>query len=205
MSIKNLFIRSKRSLAGVQFDAVIREDHNNQIRITKNPVEFGADITDHAIIEPKTITIIAEVTDTPLFGLANIGAIIEPITSLFGSSTDSNETRSKAAYNTLVEFMETREPIEVQTKLKNYTDMLITNISTSQDKDTGKIVNLIISLEEVLITESEVVEISEDQLEPGTTAEQAESADKAGRKEVKEPSSSENKSIINKVRDWVSG
>lgn len=203
MSIQRLFIRSRRSLGGVEFDAVLREDHSNKISVTKNPVEFGADISDHAIIEPKSLTIIAEVSDNPLFDLGNIGAIIEPITNIFGSSTESNTTRTKAAYSTLTSFMESREPIEVQTKLKNYTDMLITNISTSQDKDTGQILNMSITIEEILITESETIEISSSQLEPGVTTQQAQSAEKPGRKEAKESTTDDNKSFINTVKDWV--
>lgn len=202
MSIQRLFIRSKRSLAGVELDAVLREDHISQVSVTKNPVEFGADITDHAIVMPKSITIVAEVSDTPLFGLGSIGAIIEPITKLFGTSTESNVTRTKAAYDALIKVQEAREPIEIQTKLKSYTDMVITSITTSQDKDTGMIVNLIITADEVLITESDVVEISENQLEPGATAQQAQSPESSGRKETKDPA--ENKSVLKTVIDWVS-
>ena len=54
MAFENLFIRTRKSLGGIQLDAVLSESHNNVVRTTKNPVELGADITDHSIIEPKS-------------------------------------------------------------------------------------------------------------------------------------------------------
>lgn len=202
MALENLFIRTKKSLGGIQLDAVLSESHNNQLRVTENPVELGADIVDHSIIEPKRISIVAEVSDTPL-GTAALGQIVDLVTGLFGTSTSTNITRSNAAYNALVQLMETREPIEVQTRLKLYTNMLITNIRTTQDKDTSRIVRMNIDLREVLITESEVVSLDAAQLQEGTTREQATSAEKKGRKEAITPEDSTNKSVLKSVIDWV--
>ena len=58
MAFENLFIRTKKSIGGIELDAVLTETHNNQVRLTKNPVELGADITDHAVIEPKRLNIV---------------------------------------------------------------------------------------------------------------------------------------------------
>jgi len=62
MAFENLFIRTKRSIAGVQLDAMISEAHDNSVRLTKHPIEKGADITDHAVVEPKRITLNGVVT-----------------------------------------------------------------------------------------------------------------------------------------------
>ena len=84
MAFEQLFIRTQKSLAGVELDAVISETHNNNISLTKNPIELGADITDHAIIEPKKINIVAQVSDTPL-GTAALGEIVDSVTGFFGT------------------------------------------------------------------------------------------------------------------------
>jgi len=204
MAFENLFIRTKKSIGGIELDAVISETHTNQIRLTKNPVELGADITDHAVIEPKKINIVAQVSDTPL-GTAAFGQIVDLVTGLFGTSTTQNITRSNAAYNAIVQLMEEREPIEVQTKLKLYQDMVITSLSVTQDKNTSRIVLMNISLEEVLITESQIVKLTPEQLQEGSAREQATSAEKKGRQEPVTPSETTNKSVLKSITSWVGG
>lgn len=204
MAFEQLFVRTKKSLGGIQLDAVLSETHGNEVRLTKNPVELGADITDHAIIEPKKINIVAQISDNPL-GVAALGQIIDPITGLFGTATSDNITRSNAAYNAMVQLMETREPIEVQTKLKLYTNMVITNLSTTQDKNSSRIVLMAINLEEVLITESQVVKLDSKQLEDGSTKEQATSPEKKGRQEPTTPNEATNKSVLKSTLDWIGG
>lgn len=202
MAFENLFIRTRKSLGGIQLDAVLKETHSNEIRLTKNPVEIGADITDHAIIEPKRINVVAEVTDTPL-GAAALGEIIDLVTGLFGTSTSANITRSNAAYNALVQLMESREPIEVQTKLRLYSDMIITRINTAQEAGSSRIANIIIDLEELLIVESELVTLNSDQLQIGSPREQGSSSENIGRKEPITPNSTTNTSVLKSVIDWV--
>lgn len=202
MAFENLFIRTRRSLGGIELDAVLSETHNNEIRLTKNPVELGADITDHAIIEPKRVNVVAQVSDTPL-GAAAFGQIVDLITGLFGTSTTQNITRSNATYNALVQITEAREPIELQTKLKLYEYMIITSLTTTQDKDSSRIVLLNIALEEVLITQSQVVTLPSSQLPAGSVREQAQSAEEKGRQEVLGPAQSESTSVLNTVRGWL--
>ncbi len=204
MAFENLFIRTKKSIGGIELDAVLTETHSNQVRLTKNPVELGADITDHAIIEPKRINIVANVSDNPL-GVAAFGQIVDLATGLFGTSTSQNITRSNAAYNAMVQLMEQREPIEVQTKLRLYENMVITNLTTTQDKDTSRIVSILLTLEEVLITESQIIKLDADQLEEGSAREQGTSPENKGRQEPVTPSKTTNKSVLKSVADWVGG
>ena len=199
MAFENLFIRTEKSIGGIQLDAVISESHVNEVSLTSNPVELGAEITDHAVVQPKKLNIVAQVSDTPI-GLAAFGQIVDLVTGLFGTSTTDNITRSNAAYNAIVQLQEAREPIELQTKLKRYPDMIITNVSVQQDKNTSRIVRMSIDLQQVIITESEIVQLSEEQLEAGSAKEQASPAEKTGRKEAVE---STNKSVLKSVVDWV--
>lgn len=204
MAFENLFIRTSKTLGGIQLDAVLSETHNNFVRITNNPVELGADITDHAIIEPKRINIIAQVSDNPL-GTAALGQIVDLITGLFGTATSQNLTRSNVAYNSLVQLMEAREPIEVQTKLRLYQDMLITELTTTQDKDTSRVVRMSIVLEEVLITESQVVKLERAQLEEGSAQEQGTSAESKGRQETTTPNNTTSTSVLKSILDGIFG
>lgn len=202
MSFENLFIRTEKSIGGIQLDAVISESHTNEVSLTSNPVEFGAEITDNAVVQPKQINILAEVSDTPL-SLAAFGQIVDLVTGLFGTSTTDNIARSNAAYNAIIQLQEAREPIELQTRLKLYTNMIITNVSVQQDKNTSRIARMSIDLQQVIISESEIVPLSEEQLRAGSAKEQASPAEKSGRKEATEPSAATNKSVLKTVIDWV--
>ena len=202
MSFENLFIRTQKSIGGIQLDAVISESHVNEVSLTNNPVEFGAEITDNAVVQPKQINILAEVSDTPL-GVAALGQIVDLVTGLFGTSTTDNITRSNAAYNAIIQLQEEREPIEIQTKLKLYTNMIITNVGVQQDKNTSRIVRMSIDLQQVIITESEIVQLTEEQLQAGSATEQASPPEKSGRKEAVEPPAATNKSVLKAGIDWV--
>jgi hypothetical protein len=202
MAFENLFIRTKRSIAGISLDGIISEDHTNQVRLTKNPVELGADVADHAVIEPKKLSIVAEVSDTPI-GTAAFTQIVDTVTGLFGSSTVENITRSNAAYRAMLQIQELREPIQVQTKLRLYDNMLITSLRTVQDKDSSRIVRMLLGLEEVIITESETIQLQPDQLPEGTTRQQASPQSKRGRQEPSTPTEDVNRSVLKSVTDWL--
>lgn len=202
MAFENLFVRTKRSFGGIQLDAVLSESHTNNVRLTTNPVEFGVDITDHAIIEPKKLNIVAQVSDTPL-GVAAFTQLVDLVTGLFGTATVDNLTRSNAAYNAMVQLQEQREPIEIQTKLKLYQNMIITGISTTQDKDTSRIVRMSINCEEVFITESDIIQLPASQLQSGATKQQAPSAENHGRREPVVPSDTTQTSVLKSVIDWT--
>jgi hypothetical protein len=204
MAFENLFIRTQKTIGGIQLDAVISESHTNEVSLTSNPVELGAEITDHAVVQPKQLNIVGQVSDTPL-RLAAFGQIVDPVTGLFGTSTSENITRSKAAYKDIVQLQKDREPVEIQTKLEFHDDMIITNVSVQQDKDTSRIVRMSIDLQQVIITESEVVQLTEEQLQAGSATEQASPAEKSGRKEAAEPSAATNRSFAKILYDWVAG
>ena len=197
MAFENLFIRIQRSIGGISLDSVLLESHSSEIQLTKNPIELGADITDHAIISPKIINIRAVVSDSPL-GVAAFAQIVDSITGLFGSSTSANVTRSQQAYTALVALQEAREPIVLTTRLSVYENMIITGISVDQDKDTSRAVFIDMTLEQVIITESAVVNVSEDNLS-GDTKKQASPAVENGRQEALTADTTSNSSVLNSI------
>ena len=48
---------SNRKIGKITFDVVTTEDHQSDLSITENPIESGAAIADHAVIQPKQVTI----------------------------------------------------------------------------------------------------------------------------------------------------
>jgi len=205
MALENLFVRVKKTIGGVVIDGVISEIHDRKWRTTDHPVEFGADITDHTIIEPRLLTINGEITDTPLGGAA-FSAIIDSV-SRFGTSTTEGGTRSQQGYLALVALADLRETISVQTRLVLYENMIITGIQVGQNKDTSRTVKFAMTLKEIFIVESEVTELPAEQLEAGKTQDQATSTKNSGKVEGEEidPDSAKGKSVLLQGVDFMGG
>lgn len=202
MALENLFVRVKKSIGGIQLDAVISENHVSSVEFTSNPVEYGAEITDHAVVLPKEVVIDAHVSDTPL-GIAAVGQIIDNVTGLFGSSTSENVTRSVAAYNDIIKLQESADPLEIQTGLKLYTNMGITNVTVVRDIKTSRAVRMLISLKELLIVKTEVAQLEPNQLESGDVTKQGSPPVDSGRKQPITPDASTEKTWLLQLTDLV--
>ena len=97
------------------FDAVFSTEHKYTVTVTKHPVQDGASISDHAIIEPDEVMLDIGMSDT---------------------MKRSGTNHSVNAFKTLKSVMELRTPVKLTTRLNAYTDMVITSISTVDDYKT---------------------------------------------------------------------
>ncbi|UBX48868.1 hypothetical protein LDO51_17295 [Providencia alcalifaciens] len=188
-----------RTIGDFMLDCTVREDHESSLRITKNPIESGADIADHAILEPKVLTVTGIVVgyeppqhiknklgfDTsildeyplPIEITASVNqaeAILGQYMSLGESvkdkatkaiapwypnsgigSADQSQTLDRVgrAYDCLLVIQKSGETIDVQTGIRLYKNMMITNIGSSQDKPGSAEITL--TLEEIFIVENQ--------------------------------------------------
>lgn len=117
-----------RTIGPIPVDVVMEEVHVSTLAITRNPVEFGADVTDHAYVEPKMLRM-----------LCFIGG---------------GRAKAAAAYNALVALQESREPFDVVTGLTLYRDMLIENITAPRHVDNKYVLEFSIDLLEIIFAHS---------------------------------------------------
>ena len=139
MPLHPLYITRPRSLGGIRMDAVIKESHNSRLRVTANPVEAGSNVNDHAIIEPQKVTIEGCVSDISL----RVGQ--------FDFLNGTGSTRSLSAWSAIKALQRGRSPFTLQTGLQTYSNMLITDLQASQDKDTDQMLNFTATCEELLL------------------------------------------------------
>lgn len=165
-----------RLLGPIPLDVVITEEHYSSLAITENPIEFGADVADHAYVEPKRLRMHCAIAGGPIGG-----GIIHGFPS----------TRVQAAYEALVALQESREPFDIVTGLTIYENMLIESIIPFRDVRNAAILEFDVSLKEVIVVESAYTEGVQDgaegkrgksdrpgkqggpQPEPGETAQRA--------------------------------
>lgn len=106
-------------------DIVISEEWSREVTLTKYAMETGVTMTDHAHLEPDTLTIEGVISDTPLDAIAS-----------FRESTDGI-TPSKQAEISFNATLTARQPIEVLTASRLYKSMIMVGFTNHDDKDTN--------------------------------------------------------------------
>lgn len=202
MALETLLVRTQRRIGTeeifIVLDGVINESVKSDITVTRNPIEIGQDVTDHAIIQPKKYTLEGVVTDTPRIFEGISTAIVDRVTGLFGSSTDEGRSRSNSAYLTLVRLQESRIPFDIDTGFQKFTHVLIESINTSQDKNTSAAFFFTASLIQINIAETKIIPVTPESVKTPQAETGAVTAAEEGRKQKQEQSTD---SILKQVKD----
>ena len=145
MSLLSIFSKEAPQIGALTFDAVLEEITSKSVTITEFPIEFGANVNDHRILNPNRYIMTGAVSDTPLgFGLTDAALIG---TGLLGNAiggraggiaqsiaiyalAGSEKTRSATAWATLTAIMNSGEPFSLQTGLEILDNMVITRLDT---------------------------------------------------------------------------
>ena len=135
--------QQKVSIGGLVFDAVLKTDHTSKITATSHPVEGGANIADHAFVEPAEISIEIGMTDCNGVGVS--GKMFKSLQALQAS----------------------RRRITVVTRHRVYHNMLIMSMSVPDDFTTMNALKAMLMLREVPVVGTQFVEVSERKAAPG--------------------------------------
>ncbi|MBC17082.1 MAG: hypothetical protein CL942_08525 [Desulfovibrio sp.] len=138
-SAESVYVRPARSIGGLVMDVTVEENHNDDLEITDHPVENGANVTDHAFMQPPTVSITAGVSDS--------------------GGTSTGDKRSVEAYEKLLELQKKREPFDLITGKRVYKNMLIRSLSTTTDKETENALIFTAELREVIMATVQAVSI----------------------------------------------
>lgn len=128
----------KTNLGGYFFDAVFSVDTEHSLTITQHPVQTGANISDHAFVNPIRMTMQVGVSDAMAYRAgADYGG--------------DGKTKSVQAYRLLCKLQELRTPMQVVTRLNTYQNMLIESIDVSDDVSTLCALKATVNLVQVLV------------------------------------------------------
>jgi hypothetical protein len=130
----------QRNIGGFVADVTVREDHEDELVITENPVEQGADFTDHAFKAPARLTI--EV------GYSN---------SSLQSGGDPDYVQS--IYAQFLALQSSLQPFDVVTGKRSYSNMMITLLHTVTDEATENALFLTVKLREIIIVQTQTVSV----------------------------------------------
>lgn len=132
-------VQPKRSIGGINVDVVISENANDTLSITKQPVQQGASIADHAYKEPTTFS-------ATIYQQAQSGLIFQ--------------TKSlQEVYQDFLTLQQTFTPFNIVTPKRVYNNMMMTTLIQNTDKNTENILSLTITCQEVIITTVQAVNV----------------------------------------------
>jgi hypothetical protein len=147
-------VKPLRKIGEITVNVILNESTNDTLTITKQPVQQGASITDHAYKEPTVLSMSAYFQDNSF----SVGAI-------FGGAGGLAKI-----YQDLLDLQESRVPFDVITPKRIYRQMLMATLGCTTDKNTENILAITMSFQEIIIVSVSTTTVPRiKQKRPGTT------------------------------------
>ena len=135
-------LQNPRAIGGRTLDCVLFERHSDTMTITSHPVQYGAQISDHAYMNPKSVML--KIVDTG--GLK------------FGGSGVSFTT-IKDLYQIFLDMQSSRGMLSVLTGKRIYSDMLIEAIEEETDRETENMLGVTLYCKQVITAYTSVQKV----------------------------------------------
>ena len=125
--VSMFFGGKKHRLGAIEIDALIKESHEFRSQVTEHPVESGEAFIDHIYQLPMTVHLEGIITNTPntLIGFTAFDSLHAVVT---GKSNDIAEQ----AFKKIEEIFSKREPINIASSLKVYTNMVLESLNVER-------------------------------------------------------------------------
>ena len=165
LNVKNiqgfLFKTPKWGINGVYFDGILKTEHKSSVKLTQFPIQSGCMGTDHAVVEPASLSIDIMMSDANNIRNLNktelLNTVIQYLKSLVKNSnyveinSDLNgDGRSINAWTILRGMQLSRTPITVETRLHDYKNMIIEELSVPDDYKTYTALKCSVRLREII-------------------------------------------------------
>lgn len=129
------------------FDAEFTIEHEQHLTKTEHPVQTGASISDHAFINPARLIIDIGMSDV-------MDAYYNP------STWQGSTSKSVSAYQTMLALQFSRIPLQITTRLRTYSNMIITNLTPRDTVKTIGALKMTIEFGQIFIANISVVTTS---------------------------------------------
>lgn len=130
--LDSVLLSPKRSIGTIIPNVTIEEQHRDDVTITDHPVERGATISDHAFMRPAVIEMRCAWSDTA-----------------------GGEGSVQQVYQELLALEEEREPFDVVTGKRMYSNMLISSLAVTTDAHSETALMVTAQIREVIIVSTQ--------------------------------------------------
>jgi|SRR5208283_5001371 len=124
------------------FDAIRRADHDQSCIPTKKPLQTGYNSSDHAVLQPAVIVLEAVMSDS--------------IAAYSSGMWTGNPSKSVSAYQQMKTLMRNRALITLNTRLETYSNCLLTNVRCADSQRYYYGAELILTFEQIILTQVSV-------------------------------------------------
>jgi len=128
--LQDVFIKPKRMIDTIAVQVIVNEATTDTLTITKQPVQQGASIADHAFVNPVAFS------HTIYFAAPSI--------------TDVGNTLA-SVYQKLIKLQKSLTTFSIITPKRTYKDMLMTSLGQTTDKLTENCLAIHASYEQVIL------------------------------------------------------
>jgi hypothetical protein len=139
------------------FDAVLKVEHNLQRRLTKHPIQLGANIADHSFQLPAQLMLEIGVSDSM------------DCYDKFWDWDGYSKSRSVNAFNVLGQLMKIGQPLTLHTRIFSYENMVIIGLTAPEDYRTKYEARVRVMLEEIMTVEATKTKVSTKEWTTGST------------------------------------
>lgn len=156
----------KSSIGGIEIQATLEEVLTDTLQLTEHPVEVGAAIVDHAYKRPAELVLRCGWSNSSLDALA--GAI----QSIFSGGGLTGSDYVSGIYSQLLTLQESREPFDIMTTRRMYTDMQIVSLQKTVDNKTSNVLMVQATCRQIIrvFTQATTLPARENQANPKETA-----------------------------------
>src|SRR5574341_403806 len=162
LGVNAILVKPKRSIGPFTAHVTLRETHTDELEITEQPVELGAQITDHVFKRPAEVVIECAWSNSPqtagIFGGAaavvtgTIGGVQSILT---GNSLD----QVRDIYQKLLALQASGDRFDVYTGKRVYKDMLLKQLVVRTDRENENSLAVTATLKQIIVVQTQIVTI----------------------------------------------
>ena len=129
MGIAQLIRKKKNKIDTILLDVIIIEGATATARLTENPVEEGANVNDHIIVEPMTFYTEGIVS--------NISSNVVGQFTALKTALTQDLTKAQTAWDELLKLRRDRVTFTLVQGLASYENVVLLSLKQDTDKDTA--------------------------------------------------------------------
>lgn len=140
------------SVGEIDIDLILDENHSKHAVVTENPLQDGRAVSDGIYLQLREGSLTALVSNHSLKHIQKIDDEKQNAETLMNMAQwkDQLKNRARDAWNDLKDLMDKKQPVKIVTSLETYDNVVITDIETERDGETGEALEIKINFKQIL-------------------------------------------------------
>lgn len=139
------------SVGEIDIDLILDESHSKHAVVTENPLQDGRAVSDGVYLQLREGSLTALVSNHSLKHVQKIDDEKQNVETLMNMAQwkDQLKNRARDAWNDLKDLMDKKQPVKIVTSLETYDNVVITDIETDRDGETGEALEIKINFKQI--------------------------------------------------------